>query len=152
MNQYQTDWSTHIPALVYAYNNTVHSAKGFTPHPLLFGWCPRDIRAPLQSVASGDRDVDVILSRAKTDFEQAGVSLERARQRMIRAARGSANAHEYKPGDLITVSTRILAPQGPSSQAAKLWPRYLGPFGCCRARWFFLQNRIACYFPILAGT
>jgi hypothetical protein len=97
VNQYHTDWPRHIPSLVYAYNNNVHcSSTEFTPHRLLFGWCPRDIRAPLQSVHTIDCDVDTILSRCKTDFVKAKLSLEQARQRMIKAARGSPNEREYK--------------------------------------------------------
>jgi Integrase zinc binding domain/Integrase core domain len=128
VNEHHTDWPTHIPAVVYAHNNTIHSATGFTPHRLLFGWCPRDIRTPLHYVASENPDVDAILQRCKTDFELAKVSLEEARQRMIKAARGSPNAFVYKPGDLIKVSTRVLEPHASVKQVTKLQPKYLGPF------------------------
>jgi transposase InsO family protein len=47
-NAYRTNWSKILPELLYAYHNTVHSATGFTPHRLLFGWMPRDFRAPLK--------------------------------------------------------------------------------------------------------
>jgi hypothetical protein len=128
VNQYHTDWPAHIPAVVYAYNNTVHSSTGYTPHRLLFGWCPRDIRAPLSCVRSEYADVESILTRYKTDFAKAKVSLEQARQRMIKAAKASPNAFEYKVGDLVKISTRTLEPQAPDSQVKKLQPKYLGPF------------------------
>ena len=42
VQKYHTDWPDHIPALLYAYHNTVHTATGYTPdpHELLFGWSP----------------------------------------------------------------------------------------------------------------
>jgi RNase H-like domain found in reverse transcriptase/Reverse transcriptase (RNA-dependent DNA polymerase)/Integrase zinc binding domain/Integrase core domain/Retroviral aspartyl protease len=128
VNQYHTDWPKHIPALVYAYNNTVHSATGFTPHRFLFGWCPRDIRAPVSCIRSRYPDVDSILTRYKADFAKAKVSLQLARQRMIQAAKASPNAFEYKVGDLVKISTRTLEPQAPDTQVKKLQPKYLGPF------------------------
>jgi hypothetical protein len=79
-------------------------------------------------VSSRDLDVDTILSRYKTDFAKARVSLEKARQRMIRAARGSPNAFEYEVGDLVKMSTRTLEPQALNSQVAKLQPKFLDPF------------------------
>jgi hypothetical protein len=75
VNKYHSDWALHIPALLYAYHNTVHSATGFTPHRLLFGWCPRDIRAPLLSpeASSGDPDIDKWLHDRRRDLQQAQV-------------------------------------------------------------------------------
>ena len=71
--------------------------------------------------------MDDILVRYKTDFAKAKVPLSHARQRMIQAARGSANAFEYKVGDLVKLSTQTLEPQAPSTQVKKLQPKYLGP-------------------------
>jgi hypothetical protein len=46
ISQFKGDWEKQLPTVVYAYNNTIHSAKGCTPHFLLFGWHPTDIRVP----------------------------------------------------------------------------------------------------------
>jgi hypothetical protein len=59
-------------------------------------------------VGSRDLDVDTILSRYKTDLAKARVSLEKACQRMIKAARGSPNAFEYKVGDLVKIYLHVL--------------------------------------------
>ena len=105
VNRYHSDWQEAIPALLYAYHNTVHSATGYTPHLLLFGWTPRDLRAPLSSPlpASGHADVDAWLARRADHFATAQVRLEHARQSMIRARKASAAAHSYAPGDLVKV-------------------------------------------------
>jgi hypothetical protein len=86
------NWSQHIPAKLYAYHNTIHGATGYTPHMLLFGWSPRDLRAPLlsaeaagKSASSGDRDSDVWLQTRARSLRRAQNSLECAGEAMIRA-------------------------------------------------------------------
>jgi len=44
---YQTDWPSHVPFVVNAYNTTAHSSTGYTPFFLMFG---REQRAPLDIV------------------------------------------------------------------------------------------------------
>ena len=39
--QQKTDWNSHVPALVHAYNYTRNAATGFSPNYLLFGREPR---------------------------------------------------------------------------------------------------------------
>ena len=76
------DWSEHIPALLYAYHNTVHTATSHTPHMVPFRWSPRDLRAPLfagqsedSEVDSGDADINVWLQDRAHVLRKAQVSL-----------------------------------------------------------------------------
>jgi hypothetical protein len=85
-------------------------------------------RYPSSAPVNGLTDVDTILSRHKTDFAKAGMSLENARQRMIKATRGFPNACEYQVGDFVKTSTRTLELQAHNSQVAKLQPKFIGPF------------------------
>jgi hypothetical protein len=114
---------------VYAYHNTVHTATG-TPHHLLFGWQPRDPRVPLIVVPPSDHpDVDAWLEKRSVQLKDAHASLEDARQSMIAARHADAKAHVYHPGDMIKVSSRLVLPRrAPSTQVAKLQPRWIGPF------------------------
>jgi hypothetical protein len=135
VNHHHSDWSEHIPALLYAYHNTIHTATGFTPRMLLFGWCPRDLRAPLFAVAPhdekvqcGDRDIDVWLNNRSHALRKAQISLEGAREAMIRAHKASGNHHVYAAGDLVKISTRVLPLRITSTQKPKLLPKYIGPF------------------------
>ena len=129
VNKYHSNWEDILPSLLYAYHNTIHSATGYTPHRLLFGWTPRDLRVPMLS-ASAPRfpEIEVWLSQRQNDLRKAGVSLEAARAAMIRASKPSSNPHEYCVGDLVKVSTRVLPVRCSTTQVAKLLPRFIGPF------------------------
>ena len=136
VNKYHSDWASYIPALLYAYHNTIHTATGFTPHVLLFGWCPRDLRAPLSTVeTSGDPDIDAWLAIRAKDLKRANISLDAARDAMVRAHKASPKPHSYAPGDLVKISTRVLKIKShvPSTQARKLTPKYIGPFSVVSA-------------------
>jgi hypothetical protein len=131
VGKYHTDWPQHIPALLYAYHNTVHTATGYTPHKLLFGWSPRDLRAPLScpdAKSCGDRDIEQWLRDRKSELKQAQVSMEVARQAMIRARKAALYPTEYKVGDKVKVSTDALPVRCPSTVSEKLQPKYIGPF------------------------
>ena len=124
-----TGWPQHIPALLYAYHNTSHSATGYTPHSPLFGWSPRDLRAPLcTSATCGDSDIEQRLHDRKPGFKQAQLSLDAARDAMIRAHKAAAIPTEYKVGDRVKVSTNALPVRCPSTVSEKLQPKYIGPF------------------------
>lgn len=128
-NKDPKNWDKAIPSLRYAYNNTVHTATGFTPHYLLFGWKPIDLRVPLafqnESIHS---DIDSFLSRRAATFSIAKSALERARMAMIAQRNASANAHVYKVGDLVKISSRVLRPQATAAVPRKMQRSYGGPF------------------------
>ena len=106
---YGAAWTEGIPALRYAYHNTVHTATGYTPHFLLHGWAPRDVRAPLAHFEPSEHPaVDAWLAQRAKHFASATSRLERARTRMIAAQNASAESHKYCKGDLVKVSTRVL--------------------------------------------
>ena len=115
--------------MLYAYHNTSHSATGYTPHSPLFGWSPRDLRAPLcTSATCGDSDIEQRLHDRKPGFKQAQLSLDAARDAMIRAHKAAAIPTEYKVGDRVKVSTNALPVRCPSTVSEKLQPKYIGPF------------------------
>jgi hypothetical protein len=82
----------------------------------------------VDSMSSGHRDIDVWLhTRAKT-LRKAQVSLESARQAMIRAQKSYGTPHVYAVDDLVKISTRALPLRLESTQKPKLLPKYIGPF------------------------
>ena len=129
VNKYHSNWEDILSSLLYAYHNTIHSATGYTPHRLLFGWTPRDLRVPMLSTCAPEfPEVEEWLLQRHDELRKAGLSLEAARAAMIRAYKPVANPHEYSVGDLVKVSTRVLPVRCSSTQVAQLLPRIIGPF------------------------
>jgi hypothetical protein len=54
--------------------------------------------------------------------------MEAARDAMIRAHKASTSPHEYRVGDKVKVSTRVLPIRCTSTTSLKLHPKYIGPF------------------------
>jgi len=124
-------WDAAVPSMIYAYHNTVHSSTGYTPHFLLFGWQPIDIRVPLVFQQRSDHsDIDSFLTDRACMFANARAALERARDAMIKQRKASNNAHHYKVGQQVKISTRVLRPRlGQNAiPVRKLDPQFLGPF------------------------
>jgi hypothetical protein len=94
VNQCHSNWEGVIPAFLYAYHSTVYTADGYTPHHLLFGWTPRDIRAPLPVLpSSDDPDLDAWLESRKEQLQSAQLSLHDAGNVMLAARKASAPAY-----------------------------------------------------------
>jgi hypothetical protein len=68
-----------------------------------------------------------LFTRAE-ELDKARISLEYARQAMLRAHKKGLVSHPYKLGDLVKVSTEHLMVRAASTQRPKLQPRYVGPF------------------------
>jgi Integrase core domain len=132
VNKYHSDWEQCLPALLYSYHNTVHSSTGFTPHHLLFGWTPADLRAPFQAaglkLSTDCKRIDKWLLTRAAEFDKARISMEYARQAMIRAHKKGQVSHPYKAGDQVKVSTEHLTIRAASTQRPKLQARFVGPF------------------------
>jgi hypothetical protein len=129
ISQFKGDWEKQLPTVVYAYNTTIHSATGFAPDFLLYGWHPTDIRVPLVfQNPSMHPDIDLYLSQRAGAFKAAQAALEKARSVMIAARGASSNAHVYKVGDLIKISTKAMKPKTTISIPKKFQPLFIGPF------------------------
>jgi hypothetical protein len=130
-------WDRFVPALVYAYNNTIHTVTGYTPRFILHGWHPIDLRVPLAfQTESPHPDFDSYLSARTADFAKAQTALIKARRVMTQQRNASANAYVYAVGDLVNISVRVLQPRflcrkmqllylGPFEVTSLLWPRTL---------------------------
>jgi hypothetical protein len=76
---------------------------------------------------SGDADVDVRLRSRAHAFRKAQVSLEHAREGVIRAHKASSKPYTYAVGDLVKISTSALPLHRDDTQKHKLMPKYTGP-------------------------
>jgi hypothetical protein len=75
---------------------------------------------------SAHPDIDSFLSNRAATFASARTALEQARKAMITQGNASANAHVYKVGDLVKISSRVLQPR--VGTIPKMQPLYVGPF------------------------
>lgn len=129
VSKHQDDWEELIPSMLYAYHNTIHSATGFTPHKLLFGWSPRDLRAPMHNLPeSDDPDFDFWLKERGSMLAKGQASIEHARQAMIDAHKSAPNAPQFKVNDLVKISSAFLRVRCTGKQVRKLLPKFVGPF------------------------
>ena len=129
VSKHQDDWEELVPSMLYAYHNTIHSATGFTPHKLLFGWSPRDLRAPMHNLPeSDDPDFDFWLKERGSMLAKGQASIEHARQAMIDAHKSAPNAPQFKVNDLVKLSSAFLRVRCTGKQVRKLLPKFVGPF------------------------
>jgi hypothetical protein len=108
VNKYHSDWEECIPSVLYAYHNIIHSATGFTPRQLLFGWTAQDLRVPFaaaeQNKSDISRNVEAWLELRREQHKRANINLEYARAAMIAARKSAAKKPAFAVGDMATVS------------------------------------------------
>jgi len=124
------DWDDHLPFVVQAYNSSVHSSTGVTPHAMVFG---HEMRLPVDLVfpgptsaplpACGPEYVDYLRRAIKTAHSLAREHLQRALIRQKRGYDAHAKAQSpYKVGDLVRYYYPVVA-QG--NKFARPW---IGPY------------------------
>jgi transposase InsO family protein len=126
----QTDWEQWLPLMEFAYNSSVHAATGYTPFFLNLG---REPHTPLSllrdDVAPGHNKSPAAMhwvDAGQQALSRAQEALERANKRMEDQTNPHRRDVEYKAGDQVLLSTADL--QLSEMPAAKLRPRYIGPF------------------------
>jgi hypothetical protein len=91
-HKHPKSWDRGLPSLLHAYNRTVHSSTGYTPHFLLFCWNPIDLRVPICiQTSSLHPGIDAYLSSRAATFQLACDALERAPKVLIAQRKASAN-------------------------------------------------------------
>jgi hypothetical protein len=90
-------------------------------------WNPRDLRAPLLSgesvspeMCSGDPDVAAWLRTRAHALRRAQVSLQSAREAMIRAQMDSDKPHVHAAGDLVKILTNAMRSHLDPTQKTKV--------------------------------
>ena len=123
----QDDWDIHLPLLELAYNNSIHSSTGFSPHFLNSGQHPR---LPIHSALGTEIQINETATKL---IEQLYDTLDIAQEHIIKSQTNQqkyANQHRrehetWKIGDLVLLSTSNLNRAG---RAPKLCSTFIGPF------------------------
>ena len=125
------DWDEHLPALEFAYNDSVQASTGATPFFLNYGQHPRsvlDAVLPVQPHPGPARPA-VNYQRALQDrVTSAQRRIQLAQDRQARYVNKSRRDITFNVGDLVLLSSRGINPPSASSHAAKFQPKFYGPF------------------------
>jgi transposase InsO family protein len=137
----QDDWDTHLRGVTMAYNTTVNSQTGFTPHYMMFG---REATLPMESWMKEYKTlktsvidyVQKLATALSTVWEKAAAKKPREFQRMLEGQRPIRHLkfHEYMVGDLVMVSItpkqklKHWIEKEKRTVSAALQPRYSGPY------------------------
>ena len=124
VNYHQDDWVYWLPVAEFAYNNSVHSATGYTPHFALTG-CHARLEVDYAEV---DREVPAARERVETLAEtraELEKRLEGARTAQRRYALRKTKPKVYAPGDAVWLAGKHIQSIRPCK---KLDYKYYGPF------------------------
>jgi hypothetical protein len=125
VNDNQTDWSSKLPSVEFAFNSTTNSSSSFAPFKLNGGWMPTMINSVI---------LDTPYKGVKQFAEQAVQNLESAHDAIIASRVNQthhANAHRREdpvfPIDgKVYISTKNL--NLPKGRVRKLLPKFIGPY------------------------
>jgi hypothetical protein len=121
----QDDWALWISLAEYAYNDSKHSATGYTPYQVCFGYNPSDPTWPGQPLGEGESPEGFqIASKLLEIRRNARKKLEVVQEYQKTLANKKRLPLELKVGDKVWVSNRNLKSDRPSK---KLDWKYLGP-------------------------
>ena len=125
----QENWIELLPMAEFSYNNSLHSATGFTPFFLNYGYHPRaDTLAQEQPINTAEITNDTAMNLVTTldsILRQAKAHLEKAQDTMKMHADQRRDFRTFAVGEYVLLSTRNLTTNRPS---AKLEYRHIGPY------------------------
>ena len=135
LEEYQkSDWKSHVPSLVHAYNATLHSSTGYSPYFLMFGRHPR-----LAIDAFLGLSPDALSSTDKTEYvrklrERLHYAYQKAKEE---ASKCSAQQKRYYDlnarSSLLQPGDRVLVPNVGLRGKQKLADRWESqPYVVCR--------------------
>ena len=123
INHVQDDWFNWIPSAEFAYNNGMHSATGKSPFNVVYRGQPNWL---LPSTQRGNIDkVNKLADDTARVWSEVIASLLKSQESMKRSADKNRIDHEFRVGDLVTLSMKNVASTRPS---AKLDFKRVGPF------------------------
>lgn len=124
------DWDKHLPALEFAHNDSVQASTGATPFFLNYGQHPRsilDVAYPSDSNQSSQAALDVH-QVVRSAVETAQKNMQVAQDRQAKNHDRKRRDIQFQVNDQVMLLSEGIQPPSASSTAAKLQPKYYGPF------------------------
>jgi transposase InsO family protein len=131
VNHKQDDWTEHLAALEFAYNNTVHPSTNMTPFELDLGYHPRGMHSFLSDTTPEVQATTEFIENLLAYQTRAHEHLEKARQAQAQQVnKDRPKPQSFNEGDLVMLSTKYIHPPFLRSNAGsrKLKAKYIGPF------------------------
>lgn len=124
------DWDEHLDTAEFAVNNSVQASTGFTPFQLVYGThVPTALSVSLPASSSNNPTADEFLRTRQEALETAKKNLLAAQKKQAHYANKHRKQVTFAVGDKVLLSTANLNNE---HRAAKLLPRFVGPFPIVR--------------------
>jgi hypothetical protein len=127
----QKDWAELIPALEFAYNNSVNATTGLTPFELDLGYhpvTPHTVAADMEVAAT-----ESFIERQQALMNSAYERIQKAQTSQAEQYNKNKNAKEFSEDDMVLLSTKHTNPPFLQAKGSKkLRSRYIGPFRIMR--------------------
>ena len=129
VNNQHNNWDELLPALEFAYNNSVQRSTGKTPFFLTYGMHPRTPAALLaqQSEPSDSPDADAFLADLQQALVEAKASIVDAQERQAKYANRHRRDVTFSAGDRVWLDAKHLKLDGLGPKA-KFRDKWVGPF------------------------
>ncbi len=111
-NSQKSDWKSHVPTLVHAYNCTVHDSTGYSPYFLMFGHHPRlaidaflGLNPAIDETTTGHEAEYVRKLRSRLDqaYDKARHAAKRSSMKQKTCYDRTVRSSVLKPGDIVLV-------------------------------------------------
>ena len=137
-SKYPTEWSSLLPLVEFAINNSVHASTGYTPFFLNHLRNPR-VPATLSGETAAHSSVSLdsvnefLVSRgAVLRLIRDNLAEAQDKQKLSADRSGRSNMLSFAPGQLVLLSTKDLPTAAMHKHmqhtTTKLYPRFIGPF------------------------
>ena len=127
VNSSCNDWEQYLDMLMFAYNNSRHSATQEAPAALLLGYEPHgplDLLPEETSNVAAEERARTLLDRRK----KAEAAIRVAQERQSKSYNARHKIITYKEGDLVLLNPHKLNLLDVQGTGRKLMPRRIGPF------------------------